>query len=51
MIYIPENPNLHAILKIPEIINSRVPEQIDTNKKFKNFNQLAEDAEKLKELS
>ena len=49
--FVPENPNLHALLKIPEIINSHVPEQIDTNKYFKNFNQLAEDAEKLKELS
>jgi len=29
----------------------RVSEQIDTNKYFKNFNQLVEDAEKLKESS
>lgn len=49
--FVPENPNLHEILKTPEIINSFVPEQIDTNKYFKNFNQLAEDAKKLKELS
>lgn len=48
--FVPANPNLHAILKSPEIINSHVPEQIDTNKYFKNVNQLAEDAEKLKEL-
>ncbi|KAL4088509.1 hypothetical protein QTP88_023603 [Uroleucon formosanum] len=49
--FVPENPKLHAMLKIPELINSHVPEQVDTNKYFKNFNQLAEDAEKLKELS
>ncbi|KAL4103310.1 hypothetical protein QTP88_018769 [Uroleucon formosanum] len=49
--FVPENPKLHAMLKLPELINSHVPEQVDTNKYFKNFNQLAEDAEKLKELS
>ncbi|KAL4152887.1 hypothetical protein QTP88_000720 [Uroleucon formosanum] len=49
--FVPENPKLHAMLKIPELINSHVPEQVYTNKYFKNFNQLAEDAEKLKELS
>jgi len=49
--FVPENLNLNTMLKLSEIINNCVSEQINTKKYYKNLNQLAQDAEKLKKLS
>jgi len=45
-----KNPNLNTMLKLSEIINNRVSEQINTKKYYKCFYQFPQDAENLKEL-
>jgi len=49
--FVPENSSLNTVLKLSEITNNRIPEQINTRKYIKSFNELVQDAKNLKELS
>jgi hypothetical protein len=49
--FVSENPSLNTMLKLSKITNNRIPEQINTVKYIKSFNQLAQDANNLKESS
>jgi len=46
--FVPEYPSLNPILKLSEIINNHIPEQINNGKHIKSFNQQAQDAKELR---
>lgn len=49
--FVSENPSLNTMLKLSKITINRIPEQINTVKYIKGLNQLAQDANNLKESS